>query len=175
MVRFIAPPYMLTVLRSLSYQSIVVLYGECWCWQGRRQEFLSRGPKIPGVWVAPTNLTKSLDLHDNHECHRSTRVVRTPGILAPAAAPGGLRWLVYVDGAVRVISLYRVEMWLSGRSRSSRLPRGARNAWTAGQLAAEPTRYCSFSFCQFFSMKLTYRRHKDQRVLPLCNLLLVNC
>ena len=52
----------------------------------QRQEFLSRGPKIQGVWMAagsPTTLTKSPDLHDYHKCHRSKLWVQTPGARPP--------------------------------------------------------------------------------------------
>jgi len=42
--------------------------------QGQRHEFLSRGPKIQGVWV-----TKSLDLGDYHSCRRSMPWFRAAG------------------------------------------------------------------------------------------------
>ena len=51
------------------------------CNQGRCQEFLCGVQKFKKVWVAlerPTTVTKSLDLHDYHKCHRSTLGVRDP-------------------------------------------------------------------------------------------------
>jgi len=49
---------------------------------GARNSFVSRGQQIQVVWVAAgpaSNLTKSLNLHDYHKCHRSTLIGLDPG------------------------------------------------------------------------------------------------
>jgi len=53
--------------------------------RGGARNFCVEGPKIQwglGGRGTPTKLTKSLDLHDCHKCHRSTLGLRTPGLPA---------------------------------------------------------------------------------------------